>query len=241
MKDRARLQFSGKYPRFKPVSCGECIWEAERKQEATVEVRNLKSGKKWSLNSEKPHPLDKDHFISAHFYEETDEVRLFVYKMNQKNLAKKRQRTFYPYDSKAIYQSRFQWLDKPKMATIQRSDGSRRDLPIVAELHLQIAKKSYVLSVYNYDPGKEDYRKEEKAMLLYRDSSNGKKTYGAGRFLNVYFPKEIGGMKSGDSVAVDFNFSYNPPCAVSTGYHCPLPQDFIAVAMERGEKYNKIH
>ena len=66
-----------------------------------------------------------------------------------------------------------------------------------------------------------------------------KKTYGAGRFLNIDFPKPIGELQNGDSIIVDLNYSYNPPCAVSTGFHCPLPQDLVNLDVEAGEKYIK--
>lgn len=72
---------------------------------------------------------------------------------------------------------------------------------------------------------------EEGLSLIFGDLTNGKETYGAGRFL------ETGPAKDG-RVAVDFNLAYNPPCAFTAFATCPLPpaQNKLALRVEAGEK-----
>ena len=67
--------------------------------------------------------------------------------------------------------------------------------------------------------------------LIFGDQTNGHETYGAGRFLSTAPPK-------GGKVVVDFNKSYNPPCAFSAFATCPLPppENKLAVRIEAGEK-----
>jgi uncharacterized protein (DUF1684 family) len=67
--------------------------------------------------------------------------------------------------------------------------------------------------------------------LIFADQTNGKETYGAGRFLEAEAPKD-------GKVVVDFNTAYNPPCAFTTFATCPLPpaQNRLAVRVEAGEK-----
>ncbi len=67
--------------------------------------------------------------------------------------------------------------------------------------------------------------------LIFGDQTNGKETYGAGRFLETDAPK-------GGKVVVDFNRAYNPPCAFTAFATCPLPpqQNKLAVKVEAGEK-----
>jgi uncharacterized protein (DUF1684 family) len=55
--------------------------------------------------------------------------------------------------------------------------------------------------------------------IVFGDYTNGIKTYGAGRFLYAKKPKE------GNMVILDFNKSYNPPCAFTDFATCPLPPD----------------
>jgi uncharacterized protein (DUF1684 family) len=67
--------------------------------------------------------------------------------------------------------------------------------------------------------------------LIFADQTNGRETYGAGRFLETDAPQ-------GGKVVVDFNTAYNPPCAFTAFATCPLPpqQNKLAVKVEAGEK-----
>jgi uncharacterized protein (DUF1684 family) len=72
---------------------------------------------------------------------------------------------------------------------------------------------------------------KEGLSLIFGDTTNGKLTYGAGRFLDTDPPKD-------GTVVVDFNTAYNPPCAFTAFATCPLPpaQNKLAIAVEAGEK-----
>lgn len=67
--------------------------------------------------------------------------------------------------------------------------------------------------------------------LIFADATNGRETYGAGRFL------ELGKLADG-RIEVDFNTAYNPPCAYTAFATCPLPpaQNKLALAVTAGEK-----
>ena len=74
------------------------------------------------------------------------------------------------------------------------------------------------------EQGETDY------FIMFGDQTSGKQTYGAGRFLYASPPK--------DGVTVlDFNKSYNPPCAFSAYATCPLPppQNKLPIAVTAGE------
>ena len=67
--------------------------------------------------------------------------------------------------------------------------------------------------------------------VIFADRTNGKSTYGAGRFLYAE-PLE------GGRVVLDFNKAYNPPCALNSYSTCPLPppENRLDVTIEAGEK-----
>lgn len=50
----------------------------------------------------------------------------------------------------------------------------------------------------------------------FTDESSGLETYGGGRYMDFDRPKE-------DTLILDFNHAYNPYCAYSDGYSCPIP------------------
>jgi hypothetical protein len=65
----------------------------------------------------------------------------------------------------------------------------------------------------------------------FRDATSGKETYGAGRYLDLE--------GSPDGVYdLDFNRAYNPYCAYSDEYVCPLPppENWLRVPIRAGEK-----
>ncbi len=73
---------------------------------------------------------------------------------------------------------------------------------------------------------------EKGLSLIFADATNGKETYGAGRFL------ELGPLANG-KVEIDFNTAYNPPCAYTAFATCPLPPEqnkLTALAVTAGEK-----
>jgi hypothetical protein len=67
--------------------------------------------------------------------------------------------------------------------------------------------------------------------LIFADRTNGKLTYGPGRFL--YASKPVDGR-----TVVDFNRSYNPPCAFNAYSTCPLPppENRLPLSIVAGEK-----
>ncbi len=71
--------------------------------------------------------------------------------------------------------------------------------------------------------------------IPFRDATSGKTTYGAGRYLDDH---RYGVTHLGDKrYRLDFNFAYNPTCAYSPYYSCPLPprENWLSVALEAGE------
>jgi uncharacterized protein (DUF1684 family) len=72
--------------------------------------------------------------------------------------------------------------------------------------------------------------------LPFRDATSGQETYGAGRYLDNSRP---GLVDLGDGrFKIDFNYSYNPYCAYSPYFSCPLPprENWLNVPIRAGEK-----
>jgi len=64
------------------------------------------------------------------------------------------------------------------------------------------------------------------------DETTGKETYGVGRYIDVEVEK--GALPT--TVSIDFNYLYNPNCARSAHYNCPVAVDKVALAVTAGEK-----
>jgi len=70
--------------------------------------------------------------------------------------------------------------------------------------------------------------------LPFTDLTNGDESYDAGRYIGLRIPK-------GDEIIIDFNQAYNPYCAYSDKYNCPLvpPENNLDVFVRAGVKYKK--
>jgi uncharacterized protein (DUF1684 family) len=81
---------------------------------------------------------------------------------------------------------------------------------------------------YRLEPVFESNRK--RLFILFADDTNRDTTYGAGRFLYA-------ALAAGDSVLLDFNKAFNPPCAFTPYAVCPLPapENRLPLRVEAGE------
>lgn len=90
-------------------------------------------------------------------------------------------------------------------------------------LTFSIGNKEYTL----HPMGSDEY-----LFLVFGDTTNGKETYGAGRFLGARREKDS------NTVILDFNRATNPPCAFSPYATCPMPpeENILPIAITAGEK-----
>lgn len=72
---------------------------------------------------------------------------------------------------------------------------------------------------------------DEELFFVFRDTTAGKSTYPAARFLYAKAPTQAG------PVELDFNKAYNPPCAFTPYATCPLPpkENRLPFPIEAGE------
>lgn len=95
--------------------------------------------------------------------------------------------------------------------------------------------KEFRLPVYQ---SKKLMQTEEYADYLFfpfTDETNGKDTYAGGRYIDLRIPK------SGNNLVIDFNMAYNPYCAYSSRFSCPLvpAENQMDVEVPVGVKYHK--
>lgn len=116
-------------------------------------------------------------------------------------------------------------LDKrgDKKGSMQRSHGGTLVLPEAGVLAFSLGGRA--LSLVAYDEGGGEL------FVPFADSTNGKGTYGGGRYLT---PTKL----DGGRWLVDFNTAWNPLCVYNADYSCALPprENRLPVAVEAGER-----
>jgi len=75
--------------------------------------------------------------------------------------------------------------------------------------------------------------------LPFRDATNGRETYGAGRYLlDTAKSADLGSGEAPGSLILDFNFAFQPSCAFDPRWSCPLapPENRLDIRVEAGER-----
>lgn len=117
---------------------------------------------------------------------------------------------------------------------MQTSTGRLPQYVKYGELHFTLEGKPSVLTVYQnleliQKPEYKDY-----LFIPFMDQTNGFDSYGGGRYLDFRIP-------AGSNVTLDFNLAYNPYCAYSPRYSCPIPpkENHLQARILAGEKSYK--
>jgi len=129
---------------------------------------------------------------------------------------------WYPVKPGYIVQGKLTLHAKPKTMTVDTViDGLTQEMVSIGVVRFQLNGVACSLEAADA---------EDELYFVFRDTTAGKTTYGAGRYM--YGKKGKNG-----TVEMDFNRAYNPPCAYNPFATCPLPrpENRLKVAVEAGE------
>jgi uncharacterized protein (DUF1684 family) len=136
-------------------------------------------------------------------------------------------RIWFEYDPAYRVEADFVSYEPGKTIPILTVLGDVDDTPSPGYVRFDIAGQSYTLDAVEAGKG---------LFFNFRDTTCGKETYGAGRFL-------MAGEPQNGKVIVDFNRAVSPPCAFTIYATCPIApsQNHLPVAINAGEKYHGDH
>jgi uncharacterized protein (DUF1684 family) len=146
---------------------------------------------------------------------------------------------FYPLDPSYRLAARFErYADSPwfPMATSGKTPQIQRKY---GRLTFQIHDTVAHLIVYQSQALLEKAGTRDYLFIPFTDVTSGIDSYGGGRYIDCM----TGDIHDGILV-LDFNKAYNPYCAYTTGYNCPIPprENDLAIAIPAGEKnYGRAH
>jgi uncharacterized protein (DUF1684 family) len=123
----------------------------------------------------------------------------------------------------------------------QRKRGPKFEMPMTTErkpvyrrtgfVYFTVNAVEYKLTVYRNIQLSKEMEYKDHLFVPFRDLTSGKDSYGGGRYLDLTAPK-------GKELTIDFNLCYNPYCAYSDRFSCPIPPDENTLDLEvkAGEK-----
>jgi peptide deformylase len=115
-------------------------------------------------------------------------------------------------------------------------DGTSTEYIRFAELAFQLRGEQYVLTAYKNIPLLQNPTYQNYLFVPFMDDSNGSETYEGGRYVEL----DANDIKNGQ-ITIDFNKAYNPYCAYSNGYRCPIPpfENHLKTTIFAGEQKYK--
>jgi uncharacterized protein (DUF1684 family) len=137
--------------------------------------------------------------------------------------------TYYAYDARYRFLVPLAKEAKQDTVLIESTAGQPRPSLRVGTFGLKLPGKAVKLAAYRLlEPGVSD----EDLSLFFMDATNGKGSYHGGRYVDVQ--KQADGR-----YLVDLNLAYNPSCAYSPYYNCPIPpkENRLSAKIPAGESW----
>lgn len=139
------------------------------------------------------------------------------------------------YDADSTYQvlALVELLQNERAFKMPTYAGTTADYMRYAILKFNLHGKPVKLTLYRNIALAANAAYKNYLFLPFTDRTNNKETYGGGRYIDLNTSAIVDG-----KLQLDFNKAYNPYCAYSDGYRCPIPpeENDLPIAIEAGEK-----
>ncbi len=147
---------------------------------------------------------------------------------------------FYDVDENYRVKASFERIIDNKGFNMGTSTGLKRKHYKYGLLTFKIKDTVVHLYVYQQKDLMQNEKYKDYLFVPFGDATSGFESYGGGRYLDLKFSDV-----KDSTVILDFNKAYNPYCAYTEGYDCPIPpkENLLTIAITAGEKNygKKIH
>ncbi len=208
---------------FLSLQNDEVYYTAEPNSDILLNGKPFEKGKIFDLNT------DEESLVITH-----RNLRWFIIKRGNKYALRLRdldndaRRNFkginrFPANKSFIFNAKLEVPQKAETIAVPDIIGNITETPLAGYLTFTLAGQVYKLEA--------TLEGQNDLFIVFSDYTSGHSTYGAGRFL--YAKK----MPNENTVLLDFNKAYNPPCAFTNFATCPLPreQNKLKVEINAGE------
>jgi hypothetical protein len=138
---------------------------------------------------------------------------------------------YYKPDINFRKEAQFTRYDQAKRFLMKTTTDRLPEYSLYGVVNFSHKGKNYSLNVYQNIELVKKPGFDKHLFVPFNDETNGKETYGGGRFLDL---TETGT----DTLVLDFNLAYNPYCAYNHKYSCPIPpeENNLKIKIKAGEK-----
>lgn len=144
---------------------------------------------------------------------------------------------FFPIDESYRVVADFEKTKDNKWFLIETSGHEKKMYRVYGIASFKVHDTLIRLNLYQSQNLMADREYKDYLVLMFTDETSGNESYEVGRYLDFTL-SDIRNNK----LVIDFNKAYNPYCAYTKGYNCPIPpkENNISMAIRAGEKkYDK--
>jgi uncharacterized protein (DUF1684 family)/lysophospholipase L1-like esterase len=138
---------------------------------------------------------------------------------------------FFSYNAEMAVQAQIRVLENEPWFNMATSSGVSREYRRYAKATFDLHGQTLELFLYQSKRlmAMEEYK--DHLFLPFMDKTTGVSTYGTGRFMDITKPE-------GTTMVLDFNYAYNPYCAYTDGYSCPITpkENYVDIEINAGIK-----
>ena len=140
---------------------------------------------------------------------------------------------YFPVDANYKVKAKIEVLFDEPVFRMPTYDGTSNEYKRYGIITFILQGKERVLNVYQSVALFQNPAYKKHLFLPFLDLTNGQESYSGGRYIDLS-TDDI----KGDNVEIDFNKAYNPYCAYSNGYRCPVPpvENNLETKIMAGEK-----
>lgn len=141
--------------------------------------------------------------------------------------------SFYPVDKRYRVVASFKRIIDTTGFDMNTSSGMKKKYFIYGLLSFKIHDSLLQLYVYQSEALMKQEKLKDYLLVPFGDATSGFESYGGGRYMDFNIPD----IKK-NKIVLDFNKAYNPYCAYTTGFNCPIPpmENLLKASIRAGEK-----
>jgi uncharacterized protein (DUF1684 family) len=136
--------------------------------------------------------------------------------LSEQEIKEFRSHDFFPTDTTFVIEAAFVRTPYENPFEMETTTERRPVYVKYGEVFFDLGGKEYKLNVYQSLDLKKTEEYKDYLFLPFTDLTNGTSSYSGGRYLDLKIP-------DAKKITLDFNKAYNPFCAYSGKYSCPVP------------------
>jgi len=140
---------------------------------------------------------------------------------------------YFQIDEKYKIVAQFERTEGMPIFEMQTTTDRKPLYTTYGKAHFTLNGQEHTLHIYQNQKLMTTVEYADYLFIPFNDLTNGKTSYGGGRYLDLSIPEE-----GATTIILDFNRVYNPYCAYNSKYSCPIPpqENNLKIAIEAGVK-----